>query len=94
MDQETRIATLLARAGAAHDETDAGEEEENDLAAGWPLFYARYALSHGLGELLARPPAESELAELLTEAAEAHEADPAGASYLDTAARAVLRSFG
>jgi hypothetical protein len=75
-DRVAAIAALLSETETAH-----GAYETAELGGvydeGWPAWYAAYAVDHGIGELLGRDVAVSDLATFLTRAyAEFEQLDP------------------
>ena len=75
-DQIGALEALLAETEAAH-----GVFETSELNGvydqEWPRWYAEYAVSHGIGEILGRPIAADELASFLTRSwDELQRADP------------------
>ena len=61
MDRIEALISLLGETGRAH-----GEYEESELQGvydqQWPEWYARYAVDHGIGELVGRALTADELA--------------------------------
>ena len=77
-DRIDALRALLDEAEAAH-----GVYETTELDGvydqAWPSWYARYAVEHGIGDLLGHPVSTERLAELLGRAfTDFKEAEPAG----------------
>ena len=70
-DTISRIADLLSSAGQAH-----GEYESTVLNGvydrDWPIWYARWAVEHGLNALVAQPTDAERLSKLLYTLNEEH----------------------
>jgi len=71
IDKVSRITDLLSRAGHAH-----GEYETKVLNGvydqDWPIWYARWAVEHGLNAFLAQPIDAERLSKLLYTLNEEH----------------------
>lgn len=65
MDRTEALSRLLGETGRAH-----GTYEETELHGvydqQWPEWYARYAVDHGIGELVGRALTADELARFLS----------------------------
>lgn len=73
-DRQSRLADLLADAASAH---HAYEVELGRADPGWPEWYARWLVEHGLGELMAPAPDVATLEHaLVTAEKEYEEQDP------------------
>jgi hypothetical protein len=75
-DRVRAIEALLTETEEAH---GAYERAELDgvYDQEWPAWYARYAIDHGIGELVGHPVSSDELAQFLTTTWErAQQADP------------------
>jgi hypothetical protein len=89
------IEALLTRAKEAHgifEATELGGVYDED----WPTWYARYAVEHGIGDLVERPVGVDELTDVLSRRWEGEaetESGEAGDWYAATARR-IATEFG
>lgn len=88
-----RIAAVLAQAAEAHhtyEVEDLGGERDEE----WARWYAEYVLDHGLASVAGAPPSAGELAEILTEATEAHEREGSDRDWSEFAAERLASRLG
>jgi hypothetical protein len=78
-DQIDAIRALLEETKIAHGVFET-TELDGVYDAAWPMWYATYAMDHGIGDLIGHPVSTSSLAELLETAfKDFEESDPARA---------------
>jgi hypothetical protein len=86
------VASLLDRAGNAHhhyEQTVLNGVYDRD----WPIWYAEYALEHGLGKLLAQSLTLEQLSQFLDRSNEQYEAENPDRSWADYTAQKIVESF-
>ena len=87
-----KIASLLSQAGNAH------HHYEQTVLKGvydldWHIWYAEYALEHGLGNLLDRSLTLERLSEFLSQSNEQYERENTDRSWADYTAQKLVESF-
>lgn len=87
-----KIASLLSQAGNAHhhyEQTVLNGVYDRD----WPIWYAEYAIEHGLGKLLDRSLSLEQLSQFLSQTNERYEAEKLDRSWADYTAQQIVESF-
>lgn len=90
---ERALSALLRETGSAHGvyettELDGVYDEQ------WPIWYAAYLVTHGVGDLLGRPVTVEELRVLLKKCQAAHERDRAAEAWPVYYARHLIALLG
>jgi hypothetical protein len=92
-DKVTPVIQLLQRASAAH-----GEYETKVLGGvydqDWPIWYAQWAVTNGLNELLGSKKDAQELSTILYDLNEKHKQTDKSQSWAEYTAQQLITLFG